>query len=264
VPRKDWPWAGRGSMQGHGGKDGPRQAQEARGEGGPRGRGRPIGTGLRERHRRPHRDRLAAPFPGEGVEDRPGSVPRATDPAGPRASRRRCGSSATGHRRGGSSGARPRTSEGRPAGKSFASAGAGTRPSSAPTGLISSRRSCRRRSGGASSGRRTSRPSWWSSRRWATTGSGIGAAVRGASSSWSSPARRASSARLEALVFLAAGDAALTRLARARSRTSAVVVRFSRGRRRSERQGVLVAAQALRDAEHALRRPPAGEPPDER
>lgn len=71
-------------------------------------------------------------------------------------------------------------------------------------------------------------------------------------------------ARLDALVFLAAGDAALTRLARAKSRTSAVVVRFSRARRRYERQGLLVEARALRDAERELGRPPAGEPPDER
>jgi hypothetical protein len=71
-------------------------------------------------------------------------------------------------------------------------------------------------------------------------------------------------ARLDALLFLAAGDAALTRLARARSRTSAVVVRVSGARRRYERQGLLVEAQALCDAEHELHRPPAGEPPDER
>ena len=71
-------------------------------------------------------------------------------------------------------------------------------------------------------------------------------------------------ARLDALVFLAAGDVALTRLARARSRTSAVVVRFSRARRRHERQGLLVEAQALRDAKRELRRPPATEPPDGR
>jgi hypothetical protein len=54
-------------------------------------------------------------------------------------------------------------------------------------------------------------------------------------------------------VFLASGDAALTRLARAKSRTRAVVVRFSRPRRRYERQGLLVEPEALRHAERELR-----------
>jgi len=51
------------------------------------------------------------------------------------------------------------------------------------------------------------------------------------------------------LVYLPAGDAALTRRAKAASRLSAVVVRFSRPRRRYERQGVLVEEEALAVAE---------------
>lgn len=56
-------------------------------------------------------------------------------------------------------------------------------------------------------------------------------------------------ADLDHLVFLPAGDAALTRRARRSSALSAVVVRFSRSRRRYERQGVLVEEPALEDAE---------------
>jgi len=56
-------------------------------------------------------------------------------------------------------------------------------------------------------------------------------------------------AELDHLVFLASGDAALTRRARRASGLSAVVVRFSRARRRYERQGVLVEPQALAQAE---------------
>jgi hypothetical protein len=51
------------------------------------------------------------------------------------------------------------------------------------------------------------------------------------------------------LVFLRSGDAALTRRAKAGSRLSAVVVRFSRARRRYERQGTLVEETALDQAE---------------
>jgi hypothetical protein len=51
------------------------------------------------------------------------------------------------------------------------------------------------------------------------------------------------------LVFLPSGDAALTRRAKANSRLSAVVVRFSRARRRYERQGMLVEEAALGRAE---------------
>lgn len=56
-------------------------------------------------------------------------------------------------------------------------------------------------------------------------------------------------ADLDHLAFLAAGDAALTRRAKRASRLSAVVVRFSRGRRRYERQGILVEEEALQQAE---------------
>jgi len=50
-------------------------------------------------------------------------------------------------------------------------------------------------------------------------------------------------------VFLPSGDAALTRRAKAGSRLSAVVVRFSRARGRYERQGILVEDGALERAE---------------
>jgi hypothetical protein len=56
-------------------------------------------------------------------------------------------------------------------------------------------------------------------------------------------------ADLDHLVFLPAGDAALTRRAKQASRLSAVVVRFSRTRKRYERQGLLVEHAALEQAE---------------
>src|SRR5438132_9637652 len=56
-------------------------------------------------------------------------------------------------------------------------------------------------------------------------------------------------ADMDHLVFLGSGDAALTRRARKHSRLSAVVVRFSRARRRYERQGILVEEQAIERAE---------------
>jgi hypothetical protein len=56
-------------------------------------------------------------------------------------------------------------------------------------------------------------------------------------------------ADLDHLVFLASGDAALTRRAKKASRLSAVVVRFSRSRRRHERRGLLVEQAALEQAE---------------
>ena len=56
-------------------------------------------------------------------------------------------------------------------------------------------------------------------------------------------------AEMDHLVFLLSGDAALTRRARRGSGLSAVVVRFSRSRRRYERQGVLVEEAALEQAE---------------
>jgi len=56
-------------------------------------------------------------------------------------------------------------------------------------------------------------------------------------------------ADLDHLVFLPAGDAALTRRAAKASTLSAVVVRFSRSRKRYERQGILVEEPALETAE---------------
>jgi len=57
---------------------------------------------------------------------------------------------------------------------------------------------------------------------------------------------------LDDLEFLSAGDALLTRRVKAKSARYAVVVRFSRARRRYERQGVLVEQQALADVQHDL------------
>jgi hypothetical protein len=56
-------------------------------------------------------------------------------------------------------------------------------------------------------------------------------------------------ADLDHLVFLPAGDAALTRRSRKHSNLSAVVLRWSRARKRYERQGLLVEAEALDLAE---------------
>jgi hypothetical protein len=58
-----------------------------------------------------------------------------------------------------------------------------------------------------------------------------------------------SCADLDHLVFLPAGDAALSRRARKASTLSAVVVKFSRSRKRYERQGILVEPEALELAE---------------
>lgn len=65
---------------------------------------------------------------------------------------------------------------------------------------------------------------------------------------WISPELCMRCAGMDQLVFLPAGDAALTRRAREASRLSAIVVRFSRSRRRYERRGILVEEAAL---EHA-------------
>lgn len=54
---------------------------------------------------------------------------------------------------------------------------------------------------------------------------------------------------LDDLEYLPAGDTLLTRQAKAKSIRYAVVVRFSRTRRRYERQGLLVEPQALADAQ---------------
>jgi hypothetical protein len=56
-------------------------------------------------------------------------------------------------------------------------------------------------------------------------------------------------ADLERLVFLPAGDAALSRRSRKHSSLAAVVVRFNRKRKRYERQGLLVTEEALARAE---------------
>jgi hypothetical protein len=58
-----------------------------------------------------------------------------------------------------------------------------------------------------------------------------------------------SCADLDHLIFLPAGDAALTRRARKYSNLSAVVLQWSRARKRYERQGLLVEQQALEQAE---------------
>ena len=56
-------------------------------------------------------------------------------------------------------------------------------------------------------------------------------------------------ADLDHLVFLPSGDTALTRRSRKHSRLSAVVLEWSRARKRYERQGVLVEEAALERAE---------------
>ena len=56
-------------------------------------------------------------------------------------------------------------------------------------------------------------------------------------------------ADLNHLIFLPSGDAALTRRARKYSTLTAVVLKWSRARKRYERQGLLVEAQALDEAE---------------
>jgi hypothetical protein len=58
-----------------------------------------------------------------------------------------------------------------------------------------------------------------------------------------------SCADLDHLVFLPSGDAALTRRSRKHSKLSAVVVKWSRARKRYERQGLLVENEAVERAE---------------
>jgi hypothetical protein len=58
-----------------------------------------------------------------------------------------------------------------------------------------------------------------------------------------------SCADLDHLIFLGSGDLALTRRARKHSTLSAVVLKWSRARKRYERQGLLVEARALEEAE---------------
>jgi hypothetical protein len=57
---------------------------------------------------------------------------------------------------------------------------------------------------------------------------------------------------LDDLEFVPAGDALLSRRVKANSTRCAVVVRFSRNRRRYERQGLLVEPRALADVRHDL------------
>jgi hypothetical protein len=57
---------------------------------------------------------------------------------------------------------------------------------------------------------------------------------------------------LDDLEFLPAGDALLTRRVKAKSERSAVVMRFSRSRKRYERQGLLVEPQALADVQREI------------
>jgi hypothetical protein len=56
-------------------------------------------------------------------------------------------------------------------------------------------------------------------------------------------------AELEHLAFLPAGDAALTRRSRKHSTLSAVVLKWSKARKRYERQGLLIEEKALEQAE---------------
>ena len=58
-----------------------------------------------------------------------------------------------------------------------------------------------------------------------------------------------SCADLDHLVYLPSGNAALTRRARQHSTLSAVVLKWSKARKRYERQGILVEEPALRQAE---------------
>jgi len=58
-----------------------------------------------------------------------------------------------------------------------------------------------------------------------------------------------SCADLDHLIYLPSGDAALTRRSRKHSILSAVVLKWSRARKRYERQGILVESEALEKAE---------------
>ena len=59
-----------------------------------------------------------------------------------------------------------------------------------------------------------------------------------------------SCADLDHLVFLPSGDAALTRRSRKFSKLAAIVLKWSRARKRYERQGLLVENAAIELAEH--------------
>lgn len=67
-------------------------------------------------------------------------------------------------------------------------------------------------------------------------------------------------AGLDDLAFLPAADALLSRRVKAKSTKFAVVVRFSRSRRRYERQGLLVEPQALSDVQRELEAQRRGDP----
>ena len=58
-----------------------------------------------------------------------------------------------------------------------------------------------------------------------------------------------SCADLDHLIYLPAGNAALTRRSKKHSKLSAVVYRWNKSRKRNERQGILVEEKALRRAE---------------
>jgi hypothetical protein len=60
---------------------------------------------------------------------------------------------------------------------------------------------------------------------------------------------------LDDLAFLPAGDALVTRRAKAKSTRSAVVVRFSRSRKRYERQGLLVEPHTLAEVQAQVEMP---------
>lgn len=59
-------------------------------------------------------------------------------------------------------------------------------------------------------------------------------------------------AGLDDLEYLPAGDALLTRRAKAKSKRSAIVVRFSRSRKRYERRGILVETEGLAQAQREI------------
>lgn len=63
---------------------------------------------------------------------------------------------------------------------------------------------------------------------------------------------------LDELEFLPPGDALLTRRAKAKSQRHAVVVRFSKTRKRYERQGLLIEPQALIDAQREIEQERSG------
>jgi hypothetical protein len=65
-------------------------------------------------------------------------------------------------------------------------------------------------------------------------------------------------AGLDDLEVLPAGDALLTRRAKAKSTRYAVIVRFSRTRKRYERQGLLLEPRAITESERELAEPQRG------